>query len=99
MSTQSSTRITLVDASGLAVVMGEIELRSTEQALVEMVDSSSQTSGSSVNAVNMVSMFQTNSRCLRAERALAVKPIRNAAHAHLTGVALGQGSDSPLAGP
>ena len=94
---QSSNRITLVDASGLAVVMGEIELRSSEQALIEMADTSSQTSAPSVSAVSMVSMFQSKSRCLRAERSLAVKPIRPAAHAHLTGVALGQGSDSPMA--
>lgn len=94
---QTSNRITAVDATGLAVVAGEIELRSTDQALVEMVDSSSQTSGTSVNAVQMVSMFQTNSRALRAERGIAVKAIRPGAHAHLTGVALGQGSDSPQA--
>jgi hypothetical protein len=95
---QTAHRITAVDATGLAIVAGELALRSSGQALIEMVDSSSQTSGSSANPVNMVSMWQTNSKCLLAERSLAVKPIRVGCFAHLTGIALGQGSDSPMAG-
>jgi hypothetical protein len=95
---QTAHRITAVDATGLAIVLGDLELRSSGEALVEMVDSSAQTSGPNVNAVQAVSMFQTNSKCLLVERSLAVKPIRTACFAHLTGVALGQGSDSPLQG-
>ena len=94
---QSSNRITAVDATGLVVMLGDIELRSSGQALIEMVDSSSQTSAPSVSAVSMVSMFQTNSKCLRAERSLAVKAIRAGSFAHLTTVALGQGFYLPMA--
>ena len=48
---QTPGRITAVDATGLVVLLGDLELRSSGQALVEMVDSSSQTSGASVSAV------------------------------------------------
>ena len=95
---QTSNRITAVDATGLAVVLGELELRSTGQALIEMADTSSQTSAPTVSQAQMVSMFQTNSKCLLAERSLAVKAIRAGSFAHLTTVALGQGFDSPMAG-
>ena len=59
-----------------------------------MVDTSSQTSVTGTGA-NMVSMFQTNSKALLAERALAVKAIRVGSYAHLTGVQLGASFDSP----
>jgi hypothetical protein len=93
---QTPGRISAVDATGLAVVLGDLELRSTEQALIEMSDAPSQTSGTSVSAVSQVSMFQTDSRCLLAERRIAVKPIRAGSWAHLTGAVLGAGSDSPM---
>ena len=41
---QTPGRITAVDATGLVVLLGDLELRSSDQALIEMVDSSSQTS-------------------------------------------------------
>ena len=92
---QTSGRITAVDATGLVVLLGDLELRSSDRALIEMVDST-QTERPSVSAVSMVSMFQTNSRCLLAERSIAVKGIRGTAWAHLTGVGLGGGFDSPM---
>jgi hypothetical protein len=92
---QTANRITVVDASGIVCLLGPLELRSTEQALVEMSDAPSMTSGTGVSAVSTVSMFQTNSKCLRAERTIATKGIRPTAWAHLTNVQLGQGSDSP----
>ena len=86
-----------MDATGLVVLLGDLELSAQAgQALVEMVDSSSQTSGASVNAVQVVSCFKPNSRCLLAERSIAVKGIRGTAWAHLTGVQLGGGFDSPM---
>jgi hypothetical protein len=94
---QTSGRITAVDATGLVVLLGDIELRSSGQALIEMVDSSSQTSVTGTGA-NMVSMFQTNSKALLAERSIAVKAIRGTAWAHLTGVQVGVGFDSPMVG-
>ena len=91
---QTAGRITAVDATGLVILLGDLELRSSGQALVEMVDTSSQTSVTGTGA-NMVSMFQTNSKALLAERALAVKAIRVGSYAHLTGVQLGASFDSP----
>ena len=44
----------------------------------------------------VVSMCQTDRRCLLAERSIAVKAIRGTAWAHLTGVQLGGGFDSPM---
>ena len=38
---QTAGRITAVDATGLAIVLGDLELRSSAQALVEIVDASS----------------------------------------------------------
>ena len=95
---QTANRITAVDATGLVVLLGPLELRSSDTALVEMSDAPTQTSGPSVSAVSQVSMFQTDSRCLLAERTIAVKGIRPTSWAHVTNVQLGQGSDSPAAG-
>ena len=92
---QTPGRITVVDATGLVVLLGDLELRSSDQALIEIVDSSSQTSVTGTGA-SMVSMWQTDSRCLVAERSIAVKAIRGTAWAHLTGVQLGGGFDSPM---
>ena len=94
---QGFDTISLIDGTGLAVAMGPIEIRSSDQAVVEMVDSCSQTSGPSVSAVQAVSMFQTDSICLLAERSFAVKPVRVASWAHMTGVLAGQ-FESPVVG-
>ena len=81
-----TNRMTLLDATGLATSMGEIELRSSENASIEMVDSSSQSSATSVGQAQMVSMFQTGSRALLAERTISVRAVRTNCFVHLTGV-------------
>ena len=93
---QTPGRISVLDATGLAIVLSDISLRSSSQALVEMSDAPSQTSGPSVAATSQVSMRQTDSTCLIAESSLAVKAIRPGSYAHMTGVILGAGSDSPM---
>jgi hypothetical protein len=51
----------LLDRTQIAVAMGNGSLRASEQANVELVDSSSMTSGYSVSAANTTSLFQTDS--------------------------------------
>jgi hypothetical protein len=87
--------MTLLDPTGLATSMGEIELRSSEHASIEMVDSSSQSSATSVGQAQMVSMFQTGSRALLAERSISVKAVRTNSFVHMTGVTIGDDGGSP----
>lgn len=91
---QGPGKITLVDATGLAVADEPIELRSSENAAIEM-DSAPSHEATTPTAVSMVSMFQTNCRCLLAERNFAIKVIHHNAVATITGVEWGGGSDSP----
>lgn len=83
---QAADRITLVDASGLAVFLGEISLKSSEEATVQMDSAPSQDSATGTGST-LVSMWQTNSFALMVEREIAVKPIRPSSYAHLDGVA------------
>jgi hypothetical protein len=92
---QDAGRMTLVAADGLAVASTPLELRSSNQASVQM-DTAPTMNSTSPTAVQTVSMFQTNCRCLRAERQIGIKAIRANSYAHLTGVALGQGAGSPV---
>lgn len=91
---QSADRLTLVDASGLAVALGEITLKASDEALVQM-DTAPSMESTTPTATQGVSMFQTNSRALMCEREFSIKAIRVASYAHLTGIALGQDSGSP----
>ena len=50
-----------LDPDAVAIAMGNADIRASEQASVEMANSSSMTSGSSVSAATMTSMWQTNS--------------------------------------
>jgi hypothetical protein len=93
---QTADRITLVDATGLAVFLGDISLRSSEQAVVQMDSAPTQDATTSTGST-VVSMWQTNSVALLAERELSVKPIRPSSYAHLDGIALAQ-FDSPAVG-
>ena len=86
---QTSSRVSIVDAGALAMYLGEISIRSSEQASIEMSDAPTQTSGSSVNAVNQVSLFGSNSIAMLAERTAAIKPLASNAYAHLTSVGFG----------
>jgi hypothetical protein len=92
---QTANTMTLVDPTGLATSMGELELRSSEQADIEMEDAPSNASATSVAQASMTSMFQTNSRCLRAERTISVKAVRTNAFFHMTGVSVGDDAGSP----
>jgi hypothetical protein len=93
---QTANRITAVDATGLAVRRGEIDLRSSEVASIQMDDAGSgHTSATAVGQVQQVSMFQTSSRCIICERSIAVKAIRPNAYAHLTNVSIAEDSNSP----
>jgi hypothetical protein len=93
---QSANRLTMLDSTGLAVAMGELELRSTTHASIQMDDvAASHTSGPSVAAVSLVSLWQTNSVGLRCERAIAVKSVRPNAFFHMTGVIVGDEGGSP----
>ena len=91
---QTANRMTVVDASALAIADGGIDLRSSGQAAVEM-ETAPTGSSSAPTATSLVSMYQTNSRCLLAERSFAVKAIRPSAYAHLTNIALAEDSGSP----
>jgi hypothetical protein len=92
---QSSGRITFVDASSMAVATEEISLRSSEQATVEMSDAPAHNS-TTPTATSLVSLWQTNSRCLLAERSIALKLVRENAAATLTGANWGSVGDSPV---
>jgi hypothetical protein len=91
---QTANRLSLISADGVAIAMGEIDLRSSGQATVEMSDTPSQ-EATTPTAANQVSMFQTNSRCLLAEQSFALKAVRASAYAHLSNVSLGEDSGSP----
>jgi hypothetical protein len=54
----------LLDPDQVAVALGNPSVRASDEASIEMVDSSSMTSGPSVSASNMVSMFQANCTAL-----------------------------------
>jgi hypothetical protein len=54
----------LIDPAQIAVALGNADIRSSENAVVDMQDSSSMTSGPSVAAATGVSMFQVNARAI-----------------------------------
>jgi hypothetical protein len=53
--------IVFLDPDQIALAMGNAEIRTSDQASVDMADSSSMTSGPSVAAAQLTSLFQTNS--------------------------------------
>ena len=91
---QTFGRVTLVDAGAVAMWLSPVEVRSSEVADLEMSDAPAQTSGTSVQQSQMVSLFQTNSMALLAERSAAIKPLTVTSYAHLTNVVFGA-PDSP----
>jgi hypothetical protein len=92
---QTAGTVTAVDGTGLVVKRGELEVRSSAVADYELEDAPSQTSSTSIGQASMTSAFQTNTYILRAEADMMVKAIRPDAHAHLTGVTLGDDGGSP----
>jgi hypothetical protein len=93
---QTDGQITLVDAKGLAVALGDLDLRSSDQAALELTATPSGSSATPT-ATSVVSLWQTNSRCLLAEREFAVKVIRPSSAATMTGVTWGVTAGSPTA--
>jgi hypothetical protein len=92
---QASDRVSLIDGPGLAIRDTAIELRSTGEADIQL-DTSPTQSASSPTATQLTSLFQTNSRALRAERGISVKAIRPNSFAHLTGLVVGSDGGSPI---
>jgi hypothetical protein len=91
---QAAGKITLVDASQLVIASAPIELRSSDQAVLEMNDAPSHNSSTPTGA-SLVSMWQTNSRALLCERQFAVRVVGPNAVATITNVNWGVGGDSP----
>jgi hypothetical protein len=73
-------QMVLLDATGIAVDGATITIDSTEEAALEFSDDP--TSG----APRLVSLFQSGLRGLRAERYIAVKPLRSTALAVISNV-------------
>jgi hypothetical protein len=92
---QTANRLTLVDGTGLVTSMGDVELRSSENADIEMEDAPSNASATSVAQSALTSMFMTSSRCLLAERSISVKAVRTNCYVHMTGVVVGDDGGSP----
>jgi hypothetical protein len=91
----SESRLSLIDATGLAIHKSELELRVTDEGSVEMDSAPQQTSTTPTAASGLVSMFQTNSRAMILERSISSKPIRNGSYVHMTGVQLADDGSSP----
>ena len=88
--------IALIDATGLAVAQTPVMFRSSGEALIELATNPTGTSGPSVTASNMTSMFQTNSIALLCERSLAFAPVRPNAFTSLSNITWGVTAESPL---
>jgi hypothetical protein len=91
---QGAGKVTFVDTSGLAIASEPIVLRSSDQASLQMDDAPTNASDTPT-ATSLVSMFQTNCRCLLAERHFAVKVAKPNAVASVTNVTWGNVGDSP----
>jgi hypothetical protein len=91
-----SATISIIDATGLVMASTPITVRTSSETALELATSSSMTSATGTGA-SVVSMFQTNSIALLAERSIAFAPLRPNSFASLTSVQWGAGSmDSPL---
>jgi hypothetical protein len=53
--------IILIDPSQVVLAVGNVSLRATEQAAIELVDSSSMASAPTPTAANLTSLFQSDS--------------------------------------
>jgi hypothetical protein len=92
---QTARRLTLVDATGLAIAAAPITLQRATQATLQMDNAPSSHSSDVPEAVNQVNLFQTNSVALLVERSIAIEPIRNNSYAHLTDAAFPNTGESP----
>ena len=73
-----------MDASGLAMAGEPIDLPTSEHAAIEMSDTPSR-AGDNPTATQVISMCQTNCRCVLSEREFSAKVLRSNAVATLTG--------------
>jgi hypothetical protein len=95
-SQQTQNRLTLIDASAVVYADDGVEIFTSDQATVEMSDAPTQASDTPT-ATNLVSLWQTNCRAIRAERRISVRVVDTLAVASLSGAQWGIGSDSPSA--
>ena len=91
---QADGTVTLIDASGLVVADGQIELRTSDEGSVEMSDAPSHNTTSPTHST-LVSLYQIDARALIAERSFAAKIVRPNSVMTLTGVSWGGAGDSP----
>jgi hypothetical protein len=82
--------ITLLDGAGIAADAGDIRIRTSAQADIEMATDPSQ-DGTTGDGAQMVSMFQSNSAALMAIASFGVQRLRDDAVAVLQGVIWGDG--------
>jgi hypothetical protein len=92
---QGSNRLTLADATAIVYGDNGTEIRTSDQAAIEMLDNPTNASGPSVTATSLVSPWQTNCRVLLAERRISVRVVDTDAIATLSGAQWGIGADSP----
>jgi hypothetical protein len=96
VSDQASTNVLLVDARGIVAASEAITLKSSNAAAIEMLDVPTSTiaggSPATPTAANLVSMFQTNSRAILAERFFGFALLRSNAVASVSGATYPGGS-------
>jgi hypothetical protein len=92
---QGSASMTLIDASQVAMRLGDVDVRSSEVAAIEMDTAPSGTSAASVAQSTQVSLFQVNCSAVLAERSAAIEPITSTACATMTNIVLGDSGGSP----
>jgi hypothetical protein len=94
---QISDRATFIDAASMAIALGDIELRSSNEAAYQS-DSAPTMNASTPTPTAVVSAFQTGTTLLMVMRRVAFKAIRPNAYFHLTSLGLGEDSGSPAVG-
>jgi hypothetical protein len=92
---QGAASMTLIDASQVAMRLGQVSVRASDEGSVEMDTAPSGTSATSVQSSTLVSLFQTNSVAVLAERSATIEAITTHACATMTNVTLGVVDGSP----
>ena len=92
---QGSASMTLIDANQVAMRLGEISLRTSDEGDVEMNTAPGGTSATSVTASTLVSLFSTNSVAYLCERSATIEAITPTACATMTNLVIGDTGGSP----
>jgi hypothetical protein len=92
---QGAASMTLIDASQVAMRLGQVSVRASDEGAVEMDTAPSATSAASVQSSTLVSLWQTNSVAILAERSATIEAITTHACATMTNVTLGVVDGSP----